>query len=446
MRRATVAGRLASVQTAVTVVTLGLVVLGTSFAVTTLLARKTDRGLQETAERVATLVEGFHPETLELEWENTEIEEWRPRGMRIEVHELSGRPRALAGEGADLYVNETGCSDQGTVRVCGMRAGSFLVLTGVDRSLDIRARNGLIYTLAAVTALAAGLVALTSRRIARRALRPLSDLATRVATIEPGAGQRVGLHSGLEELELLEGRFDQFVERVEEALARERRLTAQASHELRTPLTVARAEIEALAPAGSDPEALKRALAAVDRLSELVEALLWFARAQERLDDEAVALVNMADVIRAQLAELARVTPDRPVVARLPDETLVRGDERLLGRITANLLDNALKYGERGPVDISAGVEGDVLSVRVTNRGALPEDVRERLFEPFFRGSRTQAVVKGFGLGLPFARAVARTHGGDVVLGSGDPKRTEFVLTLPIVAWSDESSAAEGAV
>jgi signal transduction histidine kinase len=174
-----------------------------------------------------------------------------------------------------------------------------------------------------------------------------------------------------------------------------------------------------------------------------VEALLWFARAQERLDDEGVALVNMADVIRAQLVELEGATLNRPIVARLPDEALVRGDERLLGRITANLLDNALKYGETAPVEISAGVEGEILSVRVINRGALSEDVRGRIFEPFFRGPRTQALVKGFGLGLPFARAVARTHGGDVVLGTGDPKRTEFVLTLPIVAWSDEPSTTE---
>jgi signal transduction histidine kinase len=273
----------------------------------------------------------------------------------------------------------------------------------------------------------------------------LSDLATRVAVLEPGAGQRVGLHSRLAELELLEARFDQFVERAEQALARERRLTAQASHELRTPLTVARAEIEALESAGSEKGGLERALAAIDRLSELVDALLWFARAQERLDDGGMGLVNLADVLRAQVGELERSRSDRTIVARLPDEALVRGDERLLGRITANLLDNALKYGEPGPVEISAAVDDRSLRVRVSNRGPLSDDLQERIFEPFFRGPRTQSDIPGFGLGLPFARAVARTHGGDIVLSGANSERTEFVLTLPLVAWADEAAVDEAA-
>src|SRR5206468_4824312 len=89
-----------------------------------------------------------------------------------------------------------------------------------------------------------------------------------------------------------------------------------------------------------------RALAAVDRLSALVEALLWFAKAQSRLDDQAMEVVNLADVVRAEIAGRQRGAGAPPIVSTLPDEALVRGDERLLGRIAANLLDNAVKYGE----------------------------------------------------------------------------------------------------
>jgi hypothetical protein len=113
--------------------------------VTTLLAHKTDQGLTGVATRAAGLVADSRPETLEQDWANGEIDEWRPPGVRVDVHDASGRLRASAGEGADLVGAEPGCFDQGLVRVCGARAGIFLVLAGVDRSLDVQARNGLIY-------------------------------------------------------------------------------------------------------------------------------------------------------------------------------------------------------------------------------------------------------------------------------------------------------------
>src|SRR5215470_4793874 len=105
-------------------------------------------------------------------------------------------------------------------------------------------------------------------------------------------------------------------------MAREKRFTAEASHELRTPLTVARGEIEAFAEGRGDPAAVSRALAALDRLAGLVETLLWFARAQSRLDDERAQVVNLADLVRNELAAVANVHPERTRVTDLPDEAL----------------------------------------------------------------------------------------------------------------------------
>jgi signal transduction histidine kinase len=243
------------------------------------------------------------------------------------------------------------------------------------------------------------------------------------------------------ELDAFASRFDQLVARFEEALARERRLTAQASHELRTPLTVARAEIEGLATATDARAANLRALAALDRLSELVEVLLWFARAQVRLDDASMEIVNVADVIRTQVAERERAHPSFVARCQLPDEALVRGDERLLCRVVANLLDNAAKHGGGGIIELRAELDRALVRVAVVNRAGQGGELTERVFEPFFRGPRA-ASQPGFGLGLPFARAVARAHGGELTLGSLRFERTEVVLSLPAVAWSDAPGAS----
>jgi signal transduction histidine kinase len=445
MRRRTLAGRVALVQTVVTLLTLAVVTLATSAVVSTLLTRKTDDVLEQVSARIVGVVGHAQPETLDRESTEKEIQELKPVGMRVEVRDEAGRLRASAGEALVLEGSGIGCADRqvlracglpaGLFRVCGVRAGPFTVFTAVDRAPDTNARNRLLLALVAACVVAGVVVTLASRLITRRALAPLSDLATRVAVIEPGAGQRVDLQCDLAELELLETRFDALVERFEDALGRERRLTAQASHELRTPLTIARAEIEGLTRGEHGPRGPERALAALDRLSELVESLLWFARAQSRLDGERMGIVNIADLVRAQISEHRLAEPS--LACQLPDEALVRGDEHLLCRIVANLIDNAVKYGEGTPVEIAAERDHDLLRLKVANGGrGLSGGQRDRVFEPFDRGSQRGSEAPGFGLGLPFSRAVARAHGGDVALGAASSGRTEFVVTLPLIAWS----------
>src|SRR5262249_44815461 len=153
--------------------------------------------------------------------------------------------------------------------------------------------------------------------------------------------------------------------------------------ELRTPLTVARAEIETLArDAGA--EGPRRALAALDRLCALVETLLWFARAQARLDGERMEIVNVADLMRE---ELAAVAPGRPRPVELPHGALVRGDEQLLRRALANLVDNAARHGE-GAIAARLTIDGGGLELSLHNGGPpISEARREALFQPFVRGS-----------------------------------------------------------
>jgi signal transduction histidine kinase len=235
-------------------------------------------------------------------------------------------------------------------------------------------------------------------------------------------------------------RFDSLLDRFNESLARERRFAALASHELRTPLTHARAEIEAISEGSDHRAGVERSIRAIDHLTELVDALLWFAKAQERLEPSHLDVVNLADLVRA---ELALMVPANAIDSQLPEEALVSGDERLLARVVANLLDNARKYGSGEPVNVALQRAGEHLELEVTNAGKIAVADTERLFEPFYRQPGSASLAPGFGLGLAFARAVARAHGGDLAFTPSQCGQTTFSLRLPLLAWSTNSDPSE---
>jgi signal transduction histidine kinase len=429
----------------VTLLALAAVVAVTGLTIGELLHRRADRSLRDIADRVAALIERQDAASIGASWIEYEIDETRPVAMRVEVRDHTGRLLTAAGPALELPPAEPGCSAREATRMCTVTVGALLVSAATSEVDELATRNAFLVAMLIVTILSGVIIMLSSRAIAHRALRPLSQLTGRISTIAPGSGERIALDSGIAELDTFAARFDDLVVRFEDALARERRLTAQASHELRTPLTIARAEIEALSSAADAPLARERALAAVDRLAQLVEILLWFARAQARLDDEKMDVVNLADVVRAQVAERVRAEPLFLARCDLPDEVLVRGDERLLGRVAANLLDNAVKHGEGSGIELRAELDAGRVRLTISNRGLLAGDLSERVFEPFYRGPHA-ASVPGFGLGLPFARAVARAHGGDLAVGASSVGHTALVLSLPVLAWSDSAAGESSSV
>ena len=183
-------------------------------------------------------------------------------------------------------------------------------------------------------------------------------------------------------------------------------------------------------------------MGALTRLSNLAESLLWFARAQGKIVDDRTDVVNICDVIRS-LAESLRTThPDKHFVLALPDEALVQAEEPLIARALGNLFDNAIKYGDESAIEVRVERAPGSVKVSVVNGGAgISESARSRVFVPFFRSNEAAPKAEGFGLGLPFARAVARAHGGDLELASQDEDKTELVLQLPLVGWSEVSAA-----
>jgi len=442
MTRRTLAGRVALVQAGTALVALAVALVGTSLLVAALLERQSDEMLTGTGARVTEMMSTLGAYAQDADFLERELGEIRPSAVRVEVQDPAGFVLATSGPGPSAGTAAPGCRDGGRLRICATKSGVFTVVTALERTPNLHAVRDVTIALLLVVCLAGAVVMVLSQRIARHALSPLATLTERIARLEPGAGMRLDAVSPLAELELLRTRFDELAVRFDAALARERRFTAHASHEIRTPLGLARAEIEALSLADVE-SGRARALAAMDHLSALVDALLWFARAQGRLDDEKTGIVNMADVVRARIEERGRSDPGKTIAATLPDEALVRGDEHLLGLVTSNLLDNALKHGTGDSVVVSAELGGPGLRLLVTNAGQPPPDEAGRLFEPFYRGAES-AELPGFGLGLPFAREVARAHGGDLELTRvSDAGCTTFMLTLPLVEWSDSSGCSD---
>ncbi len=372
------------------------------------------------------------------------VEDGLDVGLRVEVRDSTGRVLAssLAPSGPSRTDPGRPAGDGTIVATASGPHGVRVAVAGgggAERShLSALARSLLI---AGLPILAFSL--LFGRWLVARSLRPLSEMADRAGSLSADRHPRsLGARSGLDELDRLAVAFDRLLERLDDALSAERRLTADASHELRTPLTVLGGELDLLREAAARDSrgaaGLERAAGQVAAMRELVDAVLLLHRSGEAGAAEATGfeVLNLADLAREALAEACARHPGRESDARLaaPDEVLVEGNTALLAAAARNLLDNAFKFsrtGDRVAVEVSAAAGSATLAVDDAGPG-IPDSERERVFDPFFRGAGARSGAAGFGLGLPILRRVARAHGGDVTSLPSALGGARFVLTLPV--------------
>jgi signal transduction histidine kinase len=201
-------------------------------------------------------------------------------------------------------------------------------------------------------------------------------------------------------------------------------------------LTVLRGELElSLRHPETSPQATTRALASAETMVRLVEVLLLFSRAESKFQAKDLELLNLSDLIRDELARAVSRAPDDAArtTATMPEEALVLGEEQLLVQAVVNLLDNAWKHTPKNvAIEVSVCLSPAMVELRVADRGpGISREHQERIFEPFFRDPASRARNDGHGLGLPFARSVARAHGGDVWLESDRAVGASFVMRLP---------------
>ncbi len=283
--------------------------------------------------------------------------------------------------------------------------------------------------------------ALSGYFLAARALSPIDHIARtaqRISTQDLTA--RLNLPGSDDEIGRLAATIDSMLSRLEEGFQRERQFTSDASHELRTPLAAMQAILnvtrERRRPLEEYELALDDLSEETDRLRTLTEDLLYIARgdAQPAIPNEPVNLSNLLTDVSESLLPMVE-SKGLHLKCEIQEDFIIQGDSDSLIRAFVNLIDNAIKYTEKGEIKIKAR-RGDKSNVEIeisdTGRGIPPEHL-PRIFERFYRveGSRT---MQGFGLGLAIVRGIVRSHHGTVDVSSQIGVGTVFRLNFPLEA------------
>lgn len=275
-------------------------------------------------------------------------------------------------------------------------------------------------------------VAFGTYPIVRRLTRRLETLQSGVEKWGSGdLGARVQL-SGQDEVGFLAQRFNHAAQQIEllvqardAVLASQKSLLANASHELRSPLARIRMGLELL---GTQPTAAAKTEISrnITELDQLIEEILLASRLDAREAD--MGTVEPVDLVGLAAEEAAR----NDALLLVETQTLtVRGVSRLLRRVMRNLLENAHRYAD-GEVTLQLTEANGMAIVRVCDQGpGVPEALRERIFEPFFRLPGASEGDGGVGLGLALVRAIVLRHGGTVVCTAGPHGGACFEVQLP---------------
>lgn len=276
-----------------------------------------------------------------------------------------------------------------------------------------------------VTLLAGGAMALllANLGLTRLLLRPLNRAAAEAEAIGPGASRRIGAAGMPAEVLPLIRAVNAALDRLDEALGRQRRFSQDVAHELRTPLAILTTELDLM----PDAPATLRLRRDVEHLAELVDQLLEDAESAPPSPETEADLVQVCREVVERLAITAARDGQSIALTAGTGSIWVRGDEGELRRAVRNLADNALRHTARGSiVEVRAIAPA---SVEVADRGpGVPEAQRALIFERFWRADRAQR--DGSGIGLALVSEIAARHGGAVTVRDNPGGGAIFALTL----------------
>jgi signal transduction histidine kinase len=299
---------------------------------------------------------------------------------------------------------------------------------------DLRGQYALALVGTLLVAVALGWV------IAGRVLRPLAEItATARRVAHDRLDERIALEGPHDELRELAETFDEMLDRLSAGFSAQKRFVANASHELRTPLTVLRAEVDVTL---ADPDAGVDELRAMGETvreatieaEQLLESLLMLARSEAGIERRAE--VDLVAAAARAIEQRAGEALEHEVELRYAGparELVVDGDPRLLARLVANLVDNAVRHNVPGGwATVELREVDDRALLSVSNGGApVPAEEAARLLEPFQRLARRGDGPPGAGLGLSIVRSVALAHGGQVDVRARPGGGLEVTVALP---------------
>jgi two-component system OmpR family sensor kinase len=293
---------------------------------------------------------------------------------------------------------------------------------------------GLILAGAAVAVLILSIV------LAAQATTPIGKLAEAMREIgSDRLDRRLRWERRNDEIGKLAQSFDDLLLRLAEAFARERQFISDASHELKTPLTSINSNAQMLLRwADRDPEILRESLETVAResasLADMVNGMLTLAKADrgDEIPKEPVSLAQVGSEAVQQALGAAREKGLDLEFAHDGTPT-VYGSAGLLRQLAGNLVDNAVKFTERGRVDVRVGGDDHSAWLEVSDSGpGIPEAELQHVFERFYRADKARSrAVQGTGLGLAIVQSIARVHGGQVAAKRAPSGGAVFRATFP---------------
>ena len=294
-------------------------------------------------------------------------------------------------------------------------------------------KNSLIIT--AVLALLGGVA---TYFISGHALRPLREFSDKIEKVQAQnlADSRIE-ENQVKELNQLSVSYNRMLERLSDAFEIQRQFTANAAHELRTPLALMQVQLDLYHSNGHpDNDAdtvqmIKMVTEQNDRLNKMVKTLLDMSELQTVGRDDEIILDALVDEVLEDLEPLAEGKNIR-LIGKCKDITMV-GSDILIYRLVYNLVENAIKYNHSGgQVTVTADRREKhvYLSVKDTGTG-IPEELKERVFEPFFRVDKSRSrELGGVGLGLALVREIVRVHDGSITVKSNPSGGTIFEVVL----------------
>ncbi|WP_328767709.1 sensor histidine kinase [Streptomyces sp. NBC_00286] len=325
------------------------------------------------------------------------------------------------------------------VRRDGRVLGAVLIVSPTDQARSEVADHLTLVILGSLAALVLVVIAVAAP-VVRWVLRPVHDLDR--ATHEVALGSlktRVSERVGAPELRRLANHFNVMADSTHAAQEQQRAFVAQASHQLRNPLTALRLRVENLEEFVNDPRGLDELHSAVeeaDRFGEMLDGLLRLARAEASEAERAPVDVSAVVRHRVDAWRAAFAGAGVPLIARIPDGVSALCLPDCLDHALDTLLDNALKFGEGAPVDVSvhrapAGRAMETVDVTVRDAGpGLTEEELSQAGGRFWRSTRHQN-VRGTGLGLALTRMVVEAGGGELLLAAARPQGLSATVRLP---------------
>ena len=294
-------------------------------------------------------------------------------------------------------------------------------------------RNSLIITV--LLALLGGVV---TYFISGHALRPIREFSDKIEEVQAQnlSDSRIE-ENNVKELNQLGISYNKMLERLSEAFEIQRQFTANAAHELRTPLALMQVQLDLYNSAshpGNDADTLqtiKMVTEQNDKLNRMVKTLLDMSELQTVGRDDKIILDAIVEEVLADLEPLAQ-EKNIKLIGKCEDATMI-GSDILIYRLVYNLVENAIKYNHPlGQVTVTAYQRNKHVYLSVEDTGSgIPKELRERVFEPFFRVDKSRSrELGGVGLGLALVHEIVRVHDGSICIKSGKTGGTIFEVTF----------------